>query len=165
MNEGVKLGRLQRTNAGFEGRLEHTYAHRPADVWRLLTEPSGLSKWLAPGTIECTLGGAVRIDFADSGRVIESTVSEFRDQELLAYSWSRDGEPERPLRWELSATDTGSLLVLTVKLPADDDAAKSCAGFEGHLEMLAAALEGVPMKFPFETYKTARAGYKAQLDA
>jgi len=31
--------------------------------------------------------------------------------------------------------------------------------------MLAAALEGVPIKFPFETYMKARQGYKDRLGA
>ena len=41
--------------------------------------------------------------------------------------------------------------------------AKACAGFEGHLVMLAAALEGVPIKFPFDLFMQARAAYSKQL--
>ena len=57
----------------------------------------------------------------------------------------------------------GTRLELQVRLPAGEDAAKACAGFEGHLEMLAAALEGVPIKFPFDLFLKARAGYGEQL--
>ncbi|MEB2310864.1 MAG: SRPBCC family protein [Sorangiineae bacterium] len=159
-----KLGRLERRDQGFEGRLERVLAHPPAAVWRMLTEPSGLAKWLAPGTIELKEGGAVHIDFADSGRVIDSRVTECEPERLLVYSWSSGQEPERPMRWELAPAGEATRLTLTVTLPADDDAAKSCAGFDGHLEMLAAALEGIPVKFPFQIYKDARAGYQAMLD-
>ena len=50
-----------------------------------------------------------------------------------------------------------------MRVPAGEDPAKACAGFEGHLEMLAAALEGVPIRFPFDLYKSARAAYTEQL--
>ena len=59
----------------------------------------------------------------------------------------------------------GTHLTLTVGIPAGEDAAKACAGFEGHLEMLAAALEGVPIKFPFDVFLAARKAYGQQLEA
>jgi hypothetical protein len=46
-------------------------------------------------------------------------------------------------------------------VPAGEDAARAAAGFETHLEMLAAALEGVPIKFPFQLFKELRAAYQA----
>ena len=62
-----------------------------------------------------------------------------------------------------AARGAASLEGLTLTLPASEDVARSCAGWEAHLEMLAAALEGVPIKFPFESFKAAREAYKAQL--
>ncbi|MCC7096674.1 MAG: SRPBCC family protein [Thermomonas sp.] len=162
-DDALALGRLQRTEAGFEGRLQRLLAHPPAAVWAMLTEPAAMAQWLAPGTIELRAGGAVRIDFADSGTLIDSTVTEFATQRVLEYSWSSPGQPQRPLRWELQVDGEGTRLELQVRLPAGEDAAKACAGFEGHLEMLAAALEGVPIKFPFDLFLKARAGYGEQL--
>lgn len=43
-------------------------------------------------------------------------------------------------------------LTLTVRLPAGEDIAKVCAGFDAHPEMLAAALESVSIRFPFDHY-------------
>jgi uncharacterized protein YndB with AHSA1/START domain len=166
MSEGdFQPGSIRRLDQGYQGRLERVYGHEPAAVWRMLTEPQGLAQWLAPGTIELRAGGAVRIDFADSGIVIASTVRALEPLRLLEYSWSSGTEPERPLRWELEATEQGTRLVLTVTVPAGEDAAKACAGFEGHLEMLAAALEGVPVRFPLELYLQARKAYQAMLQA
>jgi uncharacterized protein YndB with AHSA1/START domain len=108
----------------------------------------------------CAAGGRVHIDFGDSGVVIDSTVLAFDPPQLLAYSWSSGDEPERPLRWELGTVDGGTVLTLTVLLPAQEDIAKACAGFEAHLDMLAAALEGVPIRFPFERYVAARRAYQ-----
>ncbi|CAM5185753.1 putative protein YndB with AHSA1/START domain OS=Castellaniella defragrans OX=75697 GN=HNR28_002634 PE=3 SV=1 [Castellaniella defragrans] len=158
-------GTIRRLDQGFEGRLERHYAHDPASVWAMLTEPQHLAKWLAPGTIELRKGGSVRIDFADSGTVIDSTVTDCEPQRVLEYSWSSGSQPQRPLRWELTAEPEGTQLTLTVHLPADEDAAKACAGFEGHLTMLAAALEDVPVRFPLELYLQARKHYQALLGA
>lgn len=161
--ENLQLGQIKRLNTGFEGHLQRVYEHDRATVWSKLTQPAEIAKWLAPGTIELRLGGAVRIDFADSGTVIDSQVIAYEPQRVLAYSWSSGNEPRRPMRWELADTDNGTQVKLTVHIPVGEDAAKACAGFEGHLEMLAAALEDVPVKFPLQLYLAARKGYQAML--
>lgn len=166
MNEvEFQPGALHRLGDGCEGRLERRFPHAVATVWAMLTESGQMAQWLAPGQIEQRLGGAVKIDFADSGTVIDSTVLEFEPGRVLAYSWSHGDEPQRPLRWALQSEAEGTHLVLTVGIPAGEDAAKACAGFEGHLEMLAAALEGVPIKFPFDVFLAARKAYGQQLEA
>lgn len=157
------IGTLQRTATGFEGRLARPLDHDADAVWRMLTDPQAMAQWLAPGSIEPRVGGAVRIDFADSGTVIDSRVTAFEPEQVLAYSWSSGNEPERPMRWELAPAGDGTTLTLTLQIPAGEDAAKACAGFEGHLDMLAAALEGVPIKFPFQRFLQARGAYTAQL--
>lgn len=164
-DEEFQPGTIRRLEGGYEGRLEHRYAHEPAAVWAMLTEPQHLAKWLAPGTIELRQGGAVRIDFADSGIVIDSVVTAFEPLRVLEYSWSSGAQPQRPMRWELSGESGGTRLQLTVRLPGDEDAAKACAGFEGHLAMLAAALEDVPVRFPLDLYLAARKHYQALLEA
>ena len=50
---------------------------------------------------------------------------------------------------------------LLVRVPAGEDLAKACAGFDAHLDMLAAALEGVSIKFPFDVFVQARKVYAA----
>ena len=157
------IGTLQRTATGFEGRLTRRFDHGASAVWRMLTDPQAMAQWLAPGSIELRAGGAVRVDFVDSGIVIDSRVTAFEAQRVLAYSWSSGDEPERPMRWELAPAGEGTTLTLTLQVPTGEDAAKACAGFEGHLDMLAAAVEGVPIKFPFQRFLQARSAYGAQL--
>lgn len=159
----LTLGQISRTEAGFEGHLGRVFAHAPDAVWAMLTVPVSMAQWLAPGTIELRQGGAVRIDFADSGIVIDSTVTAFEAGRLLEYSWSSGDQPQRPLRWSLQSVDGGTLLQLVVQIPAGEDPAKACAGFEGHLEMLAAALEGVSIKFPFDVFVQSRKVYSEQV--
>jgi uncharacterized protein YndB with AHSA1/START domain len=158
--ENINPGRIRPLGEGFEGRLERHFEQDRKTVWRMLTEPEALGQWLAPGSIELRTGGGVYIDFADSGTTIESRVLDLDPPQRLAYSWSSGDEPERPLRWELTAAGEGTRLVLTLWVPAGEDVARACAGFDAHLEMLAAALEGVPIRFPVDHFMEARRAYR-----
>ncbi|MET3528396.1 SRPBCC domain-containing protein [Phenylobacterium koreense] len=138
------------------------------EVWSFLTAPDRLPQWLAPGSIELREGGAAKLDFQDSGIVIDSQVTRCEAPHALAYSWSAPGQPDRPVRWTLAADGEGTHLSLDLELPSDEDAARSAAGWAAHLEMLAAAMAGAPMKFPFPTFKAAREAFNdkvAQLPA
>jgi uncharacterized protein YndB with AHSA1/START domain len=158
-----ELGTLSRANDRLQGRLERFIEHDQLMVWKALTAPEKIVEWLAPGTIELKSGGAAKLNFVDSGTVIDSTVTALDAPRLLEYSWSGPGEPLRPVRWETQAADGGTRLTLTVSMPGNEDIARACAGWEAHLMMLMSALEGVPMKFPFERFKTTREAYKEKL--
>lgn len=119
---------------------------------------------MAPGTIELRRGGRAQLEFVDSGIVIDSTVSAIEPRCLLEYSWSRPGEPLRPLRWEIDPEGDAVRLTLSLRVPANEDVGRSAAGWDAHLEMLAAALAGVPIKFPFELFKAAREAYRLHLN-
>lgn len=157
---------IRRLEDGSEGILQrHFRGHDRAAVWQFLTEPECMAQWLAPGTIEPRKGGKATIDFEDSGTAINSQVLDYDTPRLLAYSWSSNDDPLRPLYWELNETDNGTHLTLTVITPAGEDAAKACAGFVAHLEMLGGALEGVPIQFPFDLYVQAREDFNKQLQS
>ncbi len=173
MIDNEALGTIQRIGDKFEARLERYLEHDRATVWAMLTDPDRMIDWLAPGSIELKKGGAAKLNFTDSGIVIDSIVTEFEELTLLEYSWSGPGEPLRPVRWELSAdspatgtetTTSGTKLTLTLTCPKDDDVARNCAGWEAHLMMLLAAIEGVPIKFPFERFQSTRESYNAMLE-
>lgn len=163
--QAIPFGTISKNADYFEGRLSRTFAHPTEAVWRMLTADDAVPLWLAPGTIELKQGGKVHIDFADSGIVIDSEVTAFADGFLLEYSWSSGDQPKRPLRFEIHAKGDESELTLQVRIPASEDPAKACAGFEAHLEMFATALEGIPTKFPFQVFMDARGHYSKQLEA
>ena len=158
-------GTIKRLDGAFEARFERFFEHGPDVVWRMLTDPQAFVQWLAPGSIELCAGGIVHIEFGDSGTMIESTVLQLEPQRLLEYSWSSGDEPNRPLRWELQTTGTGTRLILTLGLPKTEDIVKACAGFDAHLEMLVAAIEGVPIRFPINYYLDRRRIYQELLPA
>jgi uncharacterized protein YndB with AHSA1/START domain len=153
-------GSFKESAEGTEILIERTFLHPIEYVWEMLTESPCLVQWLAPGRIEPRRGGLARLDFADSGIVIDSPVTEFVPFRAIAYSWSGPGEPSRPLRFRVEEVPAGTRLLLTLHVPKGEDAARAAAGFEAHLEMLAAALEGVPIKFPFQLFKDLRAAYQ-----
>jgi len=158
-----ELGTIRRAGGRFEARIARVIDHDAAAVWKMLTEPSLLPQWLAPGELSLRKGGPAKLNFPESGITVDSVVTAIDAPRLLEYSWSGKGEAERPLRWEVVPAVGGTQLTLTISIPDDEDIARTCAGWEAHLEMLSAAMEGVPMKFPFERFKAAREAYKARL--
>ena len=155
--------KFNRDGDTMEARLSRVIDDSLDRVWAALTEPEELVKWLAPGEIELREGGAARLNFTDSGIVIDSKVTAIDPLCMLEYSWSGPGEPLRPVRWEIRPEGDGVLLNLNLRMPAGEDAGRACAGWDAHLEMLAAALAGVPIKFPFELFKAARDTYRSEL--
>jgi hypothetical protein len=138
------------------GHIEQITGYVKATLTRRLDHP--------PGEIELTKGGRAKLNFGDSGIIIDSEVSECETNQLLEYSWSNSkDEPRRPIRWSLEPESSGTKLTLTIKIPEDEVVDRSCAGWEAHLTMLQAAIEGVPIKFPFEHFQESRAGYKKLL--
>lgn len=155
------LGTLSKTGQYLQGRLTRLIALDQPAVWAMLTTPERMAQWLAPGSIEQKQGGAVKLNFADSGTVIDSSVSAIDAPRLLEFSWSSPGQPTRPVRWELATEPGGTRTTLTVSVPHSENIAATCAGWEAHLQMLQAAISGAPIKFPFETFKATREGYRA----
>ena len=161
--KGSELGTVEHIGNCFEARIERMFEHDQAEVWKMLTDPSLLPQWLAPGDLSLSKGGSAKLTFTESGTNVESVVTDVDPPRLIEYSWSSLGEPDRPLRWEATTVKGGTRLSLTLRIPDNEDIARACAGWESHLEMLAAAMEGVPIKFPFEHFKTAREAYRALL--
>jgi len=159
------IGKLARSQGRIVAVIDRAFEAPPARLWDALTDPAVLCQWLAPGHIAPFVGGEAKLSFEDSGIAIDSTITAYAWGELLEYSWSGKGEPLRPLRWEIERTLHGTNLRLTLSVPDTEDAARAAAGFEAHLDMLAAALEGVPIKFPFPRFKAMRDAYRAQLAA
>ena len=154
---------FERADGRITARFGLTLENHVDEVWAALTDPAKLVDWLAPGEIDARPGGAVKLNFVDSGIVIDSTISDIDPFRVLEFSWSGPGEPLRPVRFALEPVGSCAGLVLTLSVPEGEEAGRAAAGWAAHLEMLAAALAGVPIKFPFEVFKAARDEYRARL--
>ena len=120
MSDDIRVGTLKKLADGScQGILSRCFeGHSAASVWAMLVEPAKIALWIAPGHIELKVGGAVSIDFEDSGFAIKSQVLELENGKRLTFSWSSGNEPQRPLRWEVSEAGGDATLTLTVTTPA-----------------------------------------------
>lgn len=153
------LGTIVKERGYYKATLKRVIEHDIENVWEILTNPDRFVDWLAPGKIELAEGGAAKLNFEDSGIVIDSIVSKCKEYSVLEYSWSSGDEPLRPVCWQLDEVNGSTQLTLVLGVPVDEDVARSCAGWEAHLMMLLAAIEGVPIKFPFERFVSTREAY------
>ena len=122
-------------------RFERVYDTTPGDLWSALTEPERLARWLAPGEIEPREGGAVEINFDDGGTV-SGRVRVWDPPCVLEYEWHFSGESESVLRFELTASGDGTMLVLDHRQLGVDQAPGYGAGWHAHLDALDDLLRG-----------------------
>lgn len=94
--------------------LTFELSHAPEKVWRALTEPALLARWLMKTDLQPTVGHAFRFQM-DPTEYWDGTVSceiiEAEKPRLLSYAWRALGI-DTVVRWTLEATPTGTLLTL-----------------------------------------------------
>jgi uncharacterized protein YndB with AHSA1/START domain len=133
MTEGVFLTDGMRPAV----RLERHLSDPPVVVWQAITEREQLRSWFPCDVVvdggRWAVGAAISFRFPPE--VIDMTLTgevlAVDEPSLLSYSWG-----DEILRFELSAENGGTLLVLTNELPAGR-AARNAAGWEGCLDRLA----------------------------
>ncbi len=96
-------------------RVERLYAHPPERVWRALTTPELLSRWLMPNDFAPVVGH--RFTFhTEPGPgfdgVVHCEVLELEAPEVLAFSW-RGGPLDTHVRFELTPEGAGTRLRMT----------------------------------------------------
>lgn len=159
----ASLGRIVRGQAGLEGRLQRVFAHSTAAVWTMLTDSAAMAQWLAPAA-SCS-SQVARYGSILPTAASPSTATCPRSRPAVCRNIRGAAASNRSARcWELQDVRAGTQLQLSMRVPEGEDLAKACAGFDAHLEMLAAALEDV-IKFPFDVFVQARKAYAEQVAA
>jgi uncharacterized protein YndB with AHSA1/START domain len=96
-------------------RFEHDLAYRPEKVWRALTEPSLLARWLLPVQNLLLEPGASFTLHADPqpgwDGTVNCTLLESEPPHRLRYTWVV-GELDTVVTFTLEPTDTGTRLIL-----------------------------------------------------
>jgi uncharacterized protein YndB with AHSA1/START domain len=117
--------------------------HPPAKVWAALTEPGQLAKW-APYTADRNLArtgdATLTMIDGDSPRDLPASVVRAEPPRLLEHTWGDDR-----LRWELTATATGTRLTLRHTLDDREWAPKVAAGWHLCLVVADRLLDGQPI--------------------
>lgn len=142
-----RYGTVHERADGYLLRFERQLRQPVEQVWDALTDPARLAQWLAPGEIELTLGGRVFLAFTDGDGVIDGRVTAIAPPRLLEFTWTDEGDDFGCVRWELTADDGGTRLILThtVSEAARDFGLPALAGWHSLLEQLAALLAGHPV--------------------
>ncbi|GAA2209230.1 SRPBCC domain-containing protein [Nonomuraea monospora] len=97
-------------------RLDQFVAHPPAKVWRALTEPGLVARWLMPGDFKAEVGH--RFTFTTQPRkqvgfdgIVYCEVLRVEPEKLLRISWS-DGKVDWTVTWRLEPEGKGTRLFL-----------------------------------------------------
>jgi len=102
--------------------FEAFYPDPPERVWRALTDPAALNRWLLPADFEPRIGFRFQFRSLDRGQgnTVDGIVLEVQEPRRLSYTWD-DGEDDAPgvVCWTLKPTDGGTHLTLE-HLPAEE---------------------------------------------
>ena len=129
-------------------RFERRLAHRPAKVWRAVTDPAEMKHWF-PAAVEAELrpGAPMRFTFPEEAPVEadwDGEVLEVDEPKVFMFRWAGD-----VLRIELTPDDDGCRLVFTQTIGGGDvgilGAGRTAAGWDTCLDQLTAQLDGTSL--------------------
>lgn len=140
-------------------------------VWDYLTKSEYLATWLASADGNWRPGGEITLSFTFSAEddcgdsICRGVIEDYDPPRLLSYSWREfDAQgrekPASLVRFELSPAGDDVRLVLTHRKLAADEMLGFGAGWDSHLDYLAARLAGEPVKPFSEIFAAALAHYR-----
>ena len=96
--------------------VDYDLAYRPEKVWRTLTEPDLLAKWLMPNDIAPRVGHRFTfqtdpVPAAGFDGVVHCEVLAVEKNRRISYAW-RGGQIDTVVTWTLTATAAGTRLHL-----------------------------------------------------
>lgn len=153
------MGTVEITEDGATVRFERHFPAQPADVWRALTDPAELARWLSDADIELRLGGPIQVRFDDG--TMNGVITALDMNKRLSYTWIEGEGHESHVSWELEDEASGTTLRLThVKLKAS-----SASGFGGgwhhHLDRLEGVVAGEPRDWSWKTFEELEPLYRS----
>lgn len=138
-------------------RIERQLPGTVQEIWAWITEDDKRGQWMARGTLELRVGGAVRLEFrhkeltypddpappkyagmADSA-LLQGVVTACEPPRLLVHTWGGQGE----VRYDLNESRGGVRLTIThSRLAGLEDMLSVSAGWHAHLDLLVALMTG-----------------------
>jgi uncharacterized protein YndB with AHSA1/START domain len=180
---GETFGTVEQVDEKYVLRFERRLDHPIERVWRALTEPRELEKWMAK---------AEQLELEEGGKLVLQWQNEITAEQIAEYDIKGIEEPGKPrrvhgtitrlepprlieyktdvhglLRWELREDGDGCVLEFSDTLEVPDEMRPQVlAGWHSHLDRLAAALAGRvvdPEDWSIEEWAEHRARYAATL--
>ena len=158
------LGRIVRVGDEEVVRIERDFAATPAEIWRMLTEPTRLAIWLqAVVDLDPQPGGAITLRFGSTGTTIHGEIVQIDAPRVLEYTWRLADEPSSLVRFELYPTAARAVTRLRLTHSRCGEYAPSlfAAGWHHHLELFAAQLAGEAVAWDWDRYREVFAQYGA----
>jgi uncharacterized protein YndB with AHSA1/START domain len=159
-------GTMERTADGGVIRFERHLPYSIADVWDAVTNPERLADWWLPFDADISVdlreGGAIVFASRDEEPMV-ITCTILRVDPPLLLEHTHVDESSR-MRWELSATDDGTLLRLSHFVPDAATAVDNCyvVGLHASLARLTPALAGRPVAWDWDAFAEAQAVYASR---
>ena len=91
-------------------RTEQLYPHPPARLWRALTDPEQLSRWLMPTNFRPEVGAAFHFDTGSWG-LTQCVVLALEPEKRLQISW-KNPPLDTVVTWTLVPEEGGTRLIL-----------------------------------------------------
>jgi uncharacterized protein YndB with AHSA1/START domain len=135
------LGKLEPAGDRWQLRFVRDLPHPPEKVWRAITEPEHLAAWF-PSTIDGERRAGAKLQFVfpfDEAPTMDGEMLVYDPPSVLELRWGDD-----TLRIELSATASGTRLVLLDVFDDLGKAARDAAAWHACLDILAFELTGAP---------------------
>ena len=140
---GTIVGSLRAVDGKAVVRMEDDFGTDAEDLWSAVTEPERLARWVAQVDGDLRLGGAFRATFT-SGWEGPGRVDECEPPRRLVVTMSPGQDDQTVIEVELVPDGDQTHLVLEERgLPLNEAAAHG-AGWQAHVEDLAAHLAGRP---------------------
>ena len=128
--------------------------HPIQEVWEAITEPAQVESWfMVTLTREDAPGGRLEMRHPNNIRAT-GRVLEWHPPRTYEYEWNLPPGPNNPegetstVRWELTPTDEGTLLVLTHRKLTRPTATIFSRGLGVFLDRLSAHMDGTPLPDP-----------------
>ncbi len=140
----------EKASITFRRRLRHPIQ----DVWAAITDPKQVEVWfLTKVRRDDARGGRLEMEHPNGIRAT-GRVLEWRPPRAYEYEWNLPPGPNNPagessiVRWELTPSEGGTLLVMTHRRLSRPTAEIFVRGFKVLLDRLSAQLDGEPLPDP-----------------
>ena len=142
-------GRISSVDGAPALHFQRLLRHPPEAVWRALTDPAALARWMqAEAVVDPRLGGRFEMIFQGGPHRMAGEITRWEPPSVLEYTWpEKSAGGDSLVRFTLRPTEGGCVLTLRHVLRGGGDVADFASGWHWHLDCLDAALVGEARAF------------------